>query len=136
MHVIQKPRRFRRQGWIVLAAVLLAVILAGSAGAVSNLHSQNQPHYQSAVGTPVYLPSPTPTPKPSASGGGALPSSPISGPASTAAPPRLPANIGVIYADSGGVYLLSSSAVAPEKLNTPGYSSLIPPILTSDDHLL
>jgi hypothetical protein len=135
--ILQKPRRFRRQGWIILAAILLAVILAGSAGAaLTGLRAQGQPSYQSAVGTPVYLPTPTPTASASASGTVLLPPSPIIGPPGTGTPPRLPDTIGVIYADNGGVYLLRSSDAAPEKLSTPGYSALIEPILTNDGHLL
>ena len=135
MRVIQGPRRFRRWGWIILATILLAVVLAVSAGAaITSLHAQGQPHYQSAIGTPVYLPSPTPTPK--RSGIGLVPPSPISGPASTGAPPILAANIGVIFTQGGAIYLLRSTAAAPEKLSTPGYTSLVAPILTNDGHLL
>ncbi|HEU5370390.1 MAG TPA: hypothetical protein VFU69_18100, partial [Ktedonobacterales bacterium] len=135
--MIPKPRRFRRQGWIVLAAILLAVILAGSAGAaISSLRTRGQPSYQSAVGTPVYLPTPTPGASSAASGTGLLPPSPISGPSSTGTPPRVPDTIGVIYADNDGVYLLRSSDAAPEKLSTPGYSALVEPMLTNDGHLL
>ncbi len=42
----------------------------------------------------------------------------------------------MIYADASGVYLLTSSAAAPEKLNTPGYTSLVSPVLTSGGQLL
>ena len=137
MRVIQRPRRFRRRGWIILAAFLLAVILVVSVGAtITSLHAQGQPHYQSAVGTPVYLPTPTPAPKKAATDAGTTPPSPISGQPSTSAPPSFPANTGVIFADEGGIYLLTSSSAAPEKLNTPGYSSLVSPILTNNGQLL
>lgn len=137
MHVIQQPRRFRRRGWIVLAAFLLAVVLAVSVGAaVTSLHAQGQPHYQSAVGTPVYLPTPTPTPKSSHANAGASLPSPIIGQPSASAPPIIPANTGILYADAAGIYLLTSGMAAPEKLNTPGYTSLVPPVLTSGGKLL
>ncbi|HEU5367957.1 MAG TPA: hypothetical protein VFU69_05820, partial [Ktedonobacterales bacterium] len=135
--MIPKPRRFRRRGWIVLAAIVLTVVLAGSAGAtISSLRTQGQPHYQSAVGTPVYLPTPTPVASSPTSGTGLLPPSPVIGPPGTGTPPRVPDTIGVIFADNGGVYLLRSSDAAPEKLSTPGYAALIEPVLTSDGHLL
>lgn len=139
MHILQRPRRFRRQGWIVLAAFLVVAVLAGSIGAaISALHAQGQPHYESAVGTPVYLPTPTPTPTAirSGSGVGLPPPSPISGPASKGTPPRLAANLGIVYTDKDAVYLLRTETAAPEKLNTPGYSSLVPPLLIGDGHLL
>lgn len=137
MHMIPKPRRFRRRGWIVLAAIVLTVVLAGSAGAaISSLRTQGQPHYQSAVGTPVYLPTPTPVASSPTSGTGLLLPSPVIGPPGTGTPPRVPDNIGVIYADNDGVYLLRSSDAAPEKLSTPGYAALVEPVLTNDGHLL
>src|SRR5579885_42388 len=135
--MIPKPRRFRRRGWIVLAAIVLTVVLAGSAGAaISSLRTQGQPHYQSAVGTPVYLPTPTPVASSPTSGTGLLLPSPVIGPPGTGTPPRVPDNIGVIYADNDGVYLLRSSDAAPEKLSTPGYAALVEPVLTNDGHLL
>ncbi len=136
MHIIPKPRRFRRRGWIVLATILVAIILALSTGAaLSGLHAQMQPRYQSAVGTPVYIPTPTPTRGTDAGSDQLLPS-PISGPASTAAPPSLPLDQGIVYATGGAIYLLSSSDAEPIKLTTPGYTSLVRPILTNDGHLL
>ncbi len=139
MQLIQQPRRFRRRGWIVLAAFLLAVMLAGSIGAiVTGLPMQGQQRYQSAVGTPVYLPTPTPSPtaiRPGI-GVGLPPPFPISGPASKNPPPLLAEHSGVIYTDKNAVYLLRASAAAPERLKTPGYSSLVPPLLTSDGYLL
>jgi hypothetical protein len=102
--------------------------------AIGSLQAKNQPQYLSAVGTPIYLPSPTSTVK--GSGVGQPLPSPISGPASTAAPPVLPANTGIVYADAHAIYLLSSSAATPIKLSTPGYTSLVEPILTNDGHLL
>jgi hypothetical protein len=44
--------------------------------------------------------------------------------------------MGVVYSDEHGIYLLSANAAAPQKLNTPGYSPLVNPVLTGDGHLL
>lgn len=138
MHVIQQPRRFRRKGWIILAAFLIAAILAGgTSAAISALRARGQPRYQSAVGTPVFLPSPTRTSSAarSGSGAGSLPPSPISGPASKGTAPALPANRGVVYSDTNGVYLFRTDTITPKKLSTPGYTSLVPPLLTSDGNV-
>ncbi len=139
MHGIHWPRRFRRQWWVIFATLLLALILAGVTGAiVTNLQAQGQPKYQSAVGTPVFQPTKTPaTVAPPQDSAIALPPPfPISGPPSKASPPRLPAETGVIFTDKDGIYLLTSASAGPEKLDTPGYSPLISPVLTSDGHLL
>lgn len=42
----------------------------------------------------------------------------------------------MVYSDTNGVYLLSTDRVSPTKLNTPGYTSLVPPLLTNDGNLL
>jgi hypothetical protein len=42
----------------------------------------------------------------------------------------------MIYANRNGVYLLRANVALPEKLNTPGYSALVPPLLTSKGQLL
>lgn len=139
MRQIQRPRRFRRRGWIILAAFLLAALLASVAGAiVTNLHAQEQSHYQSAVGTPVFVPTPTPTHTPLAPGStiGLPPLSPISGPSGKGTPPRLPPDIGVIYTSQNGIYLLKNDTAEPEQLNTPGYDPLVAPLLTNDGRLL
>ncbi len=139
MGLIQRPRRFRRRGWIVLAAFLLAVILAGIVGTiVTNLHAQEQPHYQSAVGTPVFVPPTTPTPTPLDPGStiGVPPLSPISGPPGKGTSPHLPADIGVVYTSQKNIYLLRNDTAEPERLNAPGYDSLVAPLLTNDGRLL
>lgn len=133
-----RPRRFRRRGWIVIAALLGTIILIGAAGAtVTSLRSAGQSSYQSAVGTPVFVPTSTPTriAPPPGSPVGLPPAAPISGPASKDAPPRLSANTGILYTIGNQIYLLTNSNI-PDALNTPGYSPLITPLLTSDGHLL
>lgn len=121
----------------MLAAFLLAVLLVVSVGAtITSLHAQGQPHYQSAVGTPVYLPTSTPIAKNAPIDTGTTLPSPISGPPSASAPPIVPAKTGILYADTGGIYLLSSGSATPEKLHTPGYSSLVSPVLTNGGQLL
>jgi hypothetical protein len=44
--------------------------------------------------------------------------------------------MGIVYTTGSGIYLLTSDAATPEKLTTPGYTSLVTPQLTSDGHLL
>ena len=105
---------------------------------VSTLRAQGQQQYQSAVGTPIFRPSATPTTVklPSGSQIPLPPPYPLSGLPSAAAPPRLPTNIGIVYTDDEGIYLLTADAVEPEKLNTPDYSSLVSPRVTSNGRLL
>jgi hypothetical protein len=123
----------------VVAAFLLAAILAITSGAIiTSLQSQGQPQYQSALGPPVFVPSPTP-PKlvlPPGSTFAPIPPLPISGPPSKAAPPRLPDDQAIVYNDDTGIYLLTTDDAEPEKLNTPGYDPLVPPLLTGDGRLL
>ncbi len=99
---------------------------------------QRLPQYQSALGPPVFVPSPSPSQVnlPSGSTFAHIPPLPISGPPSKAAPPRLPENQAIIYNDYTGIYLLTTDAAEPEKLNTPGYDPLVPPLLTDDGRLL
>lgn len=122
----------------MLAALIVALMLIITTGAViSTLRAQGQ-QYQSAVGTPVFRPSATPTTVklPSGSQIPLPPPYPLSGPPGTAAPPRLSTDVGVVYNDDDGIYLLTADAVGPEKLNTPDYSSLVSPHVTSNGHLL
>jgi hypothetical protein len=138
VHYIPQPRRFRRRGWIGLAAIILALILVITTGAiVTTLRAQGQ-QYQSAVGTPVFHPSATPTTVtlPPGSQVPLPPPYPISGPPSTATPPRLAANAGIVYSDDEGIYLLTADAAEPEKLNTPNYISRVLPRVTNNGYLL
>lgn len=86
----------------------------------------------------MFVPSPTPTQAASPPGStfAPIPPSPISGPASKAAPPSLPPEKAIIFNDLNGIYLLTADAAAPEKLNTPGYDPLVPPLLTNDGRVL
>ncbi len=139
MHYIPQPRRFRRRGWIGLAAVIVALILAITTGAiVTTLQAQGQQQYQSAVGTPIFRPSATPTTVrlPSGAQIPLPPPYPISGPPSTATPPRLAADVGIVYSDDEGIYLLTADAAEPEKLNTPNYVSRVSPRVTSNGYVL
>ncbi len=137
MHNAQRPRRFRRRGWIVLAASLAAVILIGATGAtVTSLHSAAGSSNPSANGTAIFAPTATPTiVAPPGSTIALPPPSPISGPASKDTPPRLSANTGILYTVGNVVYLLTNNSI-PEALNMPGYNPFIAPILTSDGRLL
>lgn len=136
---IPQPRRFRRRGWIGLAAVIVALILAITTGAiVTTLRAQGQQQYQSAVGTPIFRPSATPTTVTLPSGAQIPlpPPYPLSGPPSTATPPRLAVDGGIIYSDDAGIYLLTADAAEPEKLNTPNYVSRVSPRVTSNGYVL
>ena len=122
----------------MIAALIVALMLIITTGAVvSTLRAQGQ-QYQSAVGTPIFRPSATPTTVklPVGSQIPLPPPYPLSGPPSAATPPRLSTNVGVVYNDDTGIYLLTADAVEPEKLNTPDYSSLVSPHATSNEYLL
>jgi hypothetical protein len=138
LHPTPRSRRFRRKGWITLAAILGAVLVFLGIGAAMTLLAPGRgSRYPSAVGTPVFVPSPSPTSR-STTGVAqpAAPAPPISGTPSTGAPPQLPKDAGLIFTSQDAIYLLTPASGTPELLHTPGYLPGIPPSLTSDGHLL
>jgi hypothetical protein len=118
----------------VLGALILTIVIGAT---ITTLQASHRAQYPSAVGTPVFVPSPTPTiTSPAGVAQPPAPPSPISGKPGTGTPPTLPRDAGIVYTSQNNLYLLTPDLSAPETLNTPGYLPLVPPMLTSDGHLL